>query len=76
MRRMTSIKSAWGVLAVLVLFGSVACGGNKPPPPKPLPDSELMDSDGDGVGDKEDKCSDKKEDGLAPKPKDGCPKED
>jgi hypothetical protein len=32
------------------------------------------DTDGDGIPDTSDKCPDKKEDGLAPDPKDGCPK--
>lgn len=41
-----------------------------PPPPKPV------DTDGDGIEDGHDKCPDKKEDGLAPNPKDGCPSED
>ena len=61
-------------LALIVSLGGAGCGGNKPPPK--ATDSDLMDSDGDGIGDKEDKCANKKEDGLAPYPKDGCPKED
>lgn len=32
------------------------------------------DKDGDGIPDNVDKCPDKKEDGLPPDPKDGCPK--
>jgi hypothetical protein len=36
--------------------------------------SPAADSDGDGIPDKMDKCPDKKEDGQAPNPKDGCPK--
>ncbi len=70
-------ESAWCVvvLGLAMAVGSAGCGGSKTPPPK-APTSDLMDADGDGVGDKEDKCSTKKEDGQAPHPKDGCPKED
>jgi hypothetical protein len=72
----TSNKSAWCVVALglLISFGSAGCGASKPPPK--AADPEMMDSDGDGIGDKEDKCPTKKEDGKAPNPNDGCPKED
>jgi len=44
--------------------------GTPEPPPKP------KDTDGDGIEDGNDKCADKKEDGLPPDAKDGCPSED
>ncbi len=64
-----------GALSMLAL---VACGGAAPPAPA-APDTASAagaggDSDGDGVPDGMDKCPDKKEDGAAPDPKDGCPK--
>jgi hypothetical protein len=66
-----------GALSILAL---VACGGAAPPVPA-APDTASAagaagagDSDGDGVPDGADKCPDKKEDGAAPDPKDGCPK--
>jgi hypothetical protein len=66
-----------GALSILAL---VACGGAAPPAPA-APDTASAagaagagDSDGDGVPDSADKCPDKKEDGQAPDPKDGCPK--
>ncbi len=62
----------------LVMF---ACGGSAPPPQDPSsPDPKAgaagatKDTDGDGIPDDQDKCPDKKEDGQAPDPKDGCPK--
>lgn len=72
----TSNTDAWCVaaLSLAMAFCSVGCGDKKPPPKAPT--SDLMDSDGDGVGDKEDKCPSKKEDRKAPNPNDGCPKED
>ncbi len=66
-----------GALSILCL---VACGSNPPPAPA-APDTASAagaagagDTDGDGVPDGADKCPDKKEDGQAPDPKDGCPK--
>ncbi len=66
-----------GALSILAL---VACGGSAPPAPA-SPDTASVagaagagDTDGDGIPDGADKCPDKKEDGQAPDPKDGCPK--
>jgi OOP family OmpA-OmpF porin len=55
--------------------GSLNAGGGTPtntatPPAGPV------DADSDGVADGDDKCKDKKEDGLPPDAKDGCPSED
>jgi hypothetical protein len=75
-------KSVWSVLgvfgvAVVLAVGTSACGGETPPPAspdsKPADSAQDKDTDGDGVPDSADKCPDKKEDGLAPEPKDGCP---
>jgi outer membrane protein OmpA-like peptidoglycan-associated protein len=57
--------------------GNLNIGGGTPsnsatPPPAGAP----ADADGDGVADGDDKCPDKKEDGLQPNPTDGCPSED
>ena len=76
--------SAWRIKNGLLFAGAlsmlalVACGGAAPPAPA-APDTASAagaagDSDGDGVPDGADKCPDKKEDGQAPDPKDGCPK--
>ena len=76
------MKKLIPMLALLAL--SVACGGSNPQPASPddknappgatdVKDSK--DSDNDGVPDTSDKCPDKKEDGQAPDPKDGCPKQ-
>jgi hypothetical protein len=62
------------VVGLAVSFGVVGCGSK--PPPKAPTDSEVMDSDGDGVGDKEDKCPQSKEDKRAPNPNDGCPSDE
>ncbi len=72
------------LIPMLAVFAfSVACGGSNPQPATPddknapttdAKPSDAKDSDGDGVPDSSDKCPDKKEDGQAPDPKDGCPK--
>jgi len=74
---MTKIAGFSLVLGLLAV-GALGCGSN-PPPASSTPASSgttasNADSDGDGILDKDDKCPDKKEDGLAPDPKDGCPK--
>ncbi|HEY8072668.1 MAG TPA: hypothetical protein VIF62_01120 [Labilithrix sp.] len=69
-------------LLAIVAF-SVACGGASPQPASPddknasgtTTTDSAKDGDGDGVPDNADKCPDKKEDGQAPDPKDGCPKQ-
>jgi hypothetical protein len=69
------VKS-FAFLAVTSLL--VACGDAPPPAPAAPTTSTTAttaaDADGDGVPDATDKCPDKKEDGQAPDPKDGCPK--
>jgi len=72
---MTTFTKTITLLTLGFAISLVACGG-KQPPPKAHPDADLMDADGDGVGDKEDKCPQKKEDKQAPNPNDGCPKDD
>lgn len=74
------IKNGWLFVAALGILSLVACGGSAPPPAA-SPDTASAagaagagDADGDGVPDADDKCPDKKEDGQAPDPKDGCPK--
>ncbi len=79
-----SLLAALGGIALMV-----ACGGSTPPAASPdtsgaaagaaAPDPKgstpgAADADGDGIPDAADKCPDKKEDGQAPDPKDGCPK--
>jgi len=63
-------------LAIAGLLLSTGCGGSAPPAASPDTKAAAAsrDTDGDGVPDNVDKCPDKKEDGLAPDPKDGCPK--
>jgi hypothetical protein len=72
------------VLGLLVL-GPLGCGSSPPPAPahattstatasKDVAPGTEDDLDADGVPNTEDKCPDKKEDGLMPNPKDGCPK--
>ena len=75
------------LIPLLAVFAfSVACGGSNPAPAtpddknaptdvKPGDVKDAKDSDNDGVPDTSDKCPDKKEDGQAPDPKDGCPKQ-
>jgi hypothetical protein len=71
--------------ALLVAVGTVTlgCGGSTPPAATPSTTTGAPataaaaatgDADGDGIPDGADKCPDKKEDGQAPDPKDGCPK--
>jgi hypothetical protein len=75
------IKNGLLFVGALSILSLVACGGAAPPAPA-APDTASAagaaggagDSDGDGVPDGADKCPDKKEDGQAPDPKDGCPK--
>ena len=75
-----SLLAALGVASVLAI-ANVGCGAAPPAPPA-TPDAQTAsaavpsaaDGDGDGVPDAVDKCPTKKEDGLAPDPKDGCPK--
>ena len=76
------MKKLLPILA-LVAISLTACGGSNPQPASPddknAPTSSpsggdvAKDTDGDGIPDAQDKCPDKKEDGLAPDPKDGCP---
>jgi hypothetical protein len=71
------LATVLGVGFGLVLaVGNTGCGSAPKPPA--TPDTAAAtgggDSDGDGVPDGTDKCPDKKEDGAAPDPKDGCPK--
>ncbi|MGO8994639.1 MAG: hypothetical protein ACLQVI_15090 [Polyangiaceae bacterium] len=77
---MTKI-SGFSLVLGLLAVGALGCGSS-PPPASSSPSTSsgstasagTGDSDGDGILDKDDKCPDKKEDGLAPDPKDGCPK--
>jgi hypothetical protein len=73
--RMTNLK----LLAVCSVLALAACGGSTPPAADPASATSAAtttaaDADGDGIADGADKCPDKKEDGQAPDPKDGCPK--
>jgi hypothetical protein len=71
------IKNAFSLMAALGLVVAMGgCGGSAPPAaaPSSAAPTTASDSDGDGIPDNVDKCPDKKEDGLAPDPKDGCPK--
>jgi OmpA-OmpF porin, OOP family len=84
MKKITGFSLVLGLLAA----GSLGCGSS-PPPAASTPATTSgtttttgttatpvadKDTDGDGIPDSTDKCPDKKEDGLAPDPKDGCPK--
>jgi hypothetical protein len=72
--------SVVAVLGAMVVMGG--CGGGDAKPavdpsssaPASSAASTAADGDGDGIPDGADKCPDKKEDGQAPDPKDGCPK--
>jgi len=69
--------SVWAALGLGVgLALATGCGGATPPAASAdqKSASAAPDSDGDGIPDSTDKCPDKKEDGQAPDPKDGCPK--
>jgi hypothetical protein len=70
------MSKSFVLLGVTTLL--VACGGAPPPDPAaptaPTTSAAAGDTDSDGVPDATDKCPDKKEDGQAPDPKDGCPK--
>ena len=77
---MKTNKFSWSTLLVVGagMMLAMGCGGAAPTPPA-APDTASAagaagDADGDGVPDGADKCPDKKEDGQAPDPKDGCPK--
>jgi hypothetical protein len=67
-------------LAVTAALLALGCGDATPPAASPTDvkapstTSATVDGDGDGIPDSVDKCPDKKEDGQAPDPKDGCPK--
>jgi hypothetical protein len=77
-------KMTFSVLAALSITFAMGCGGSAPPAAAPTdtsaatssaaPAAPGKDTDGDGIPDATDKCPDKKEDGQAPDPKDGCPK--
>jgi outer membrane protein OmpA-like peptidoglycan-associated protein len=56
--------------------GSLNMGGGTPANSATPPAGAPADVDSDGVADGDDKCKDKKEDGLPPDAKDGCPSED
>ena len=79
---MTTKKSFWTAVLCVgfgLVLANTGCGGAAPTPPAAAPDTASAagaggDADGDGVPDAVDKCADKKEDGQAPDPKDGCPK--
>ena len=73
------MKDTLVALGVTLMLAAVACGETPPPA---SPESKVgaaagagaaQDGDGDGVPDSEDKCPDKKEDGVGKEPKDGCP---
>jgi hypothetical protein len=78
------MKNTLVALGVTLMLAAVACG-ETPPPASPESKAgapaaaatpagaAAQDTDGDGVPDSEDKCPDKKEDGLGKEPKDGCP---
>jgi hypothetical protein len=77
MKNLTVVSVA--VLTFALGLGGVGCGS---PPPAATPPTDATpptttgadkDGDGDGIPDSMDKCLDKKEDGLGPMPKDGCP---
>jgi hypothetical protein len=68
----------------LVAVAAVGCGGAPSVPAQPAAHAPIDmknvapgtedDLDSDGVSNAQDKCPNQKEDGLAPNPKDGCPK--
>jgi hypothetical protein len=67
----------------LLAAGALGCGSSPPPTPahtaapmdlKNVAPGTEDDLDSDGVPNSADKCPNQKEDGLAPDPKDGCPK--
>lgn len=74
------IKTCFALLSAVALLSlTPACGGAAPAVPDANSATSAAagaagDADGDGVPDSDDKCADKKEDGQAPDPKDGCPK--
>jgi hypothetical protein len=75
------MKNVLVLAAVGLALGLFGCGGSAPPASDPssagAPATTTAgggDADGDGIPDATDKCPDKKEDGQAPDPKDGCPK--
>jgi hypothetical protein len=76
-KRSFSLALALGTAFGLTLAAiSIGCGESTPPAASPDQKAATTapDSDGDGIPDNVDKCPDKKEDGLSPDPKDGCPK--
>jgi hypothetical protein len=80
---MTKNSGFWLVCGAIAI-GSLGCASDPPPAAASAasttassaaaPAATTGDADGDGIPDSADKCPDKKEDGLAPDPKDGCPK--
>jgi hypothetical protein len=77
--------SGFSVVLGLLSVAALGCGSS-PPPAAAQPATHASvdtknvapgtedDLDADGVPNTEDKCPNQKEDGLAPYPKDGCPK--
>ena len=89
MMKKLSLVAALGGIALMVACGGStpsaaapdpnaaagAAGAAAPDPKGSTPAAPSTgDADGDGIPDATDKCPDKKEDGQAPDPKDGCPK--
>ncbi len=79
------MKNTLVALGVTLMLATAACG-ETPPPASPESNAGAPaaagaaaaggaagDADGDGVPDADDKCPDKKEDGIGKEPKDGCP---
>jgi hypothetical protein len=75
--------SGFSLLLGLLVVNALGCGSSPPPAPahttsqvdlKNVAPGTEDDLDSDGVPNSEDKCPNQKEDGLAPNPKDGCPK--
>ncbi len=70
------MKNTLVALGVTLMLAAVACG-ETPPPASSQSNAGAAgaagDADGDGVPDADDRCPDKKEDGLGKEPKDGCP---
>ena len=75
--------SGFSLVLGLLAVSALGCGSSPPPAPahtaapmdlKNVAPGTEDDLDSDGVPNSEDKCPNQKEDGLAPNPKDGCPK--
>ncbi|MGD0525277.1 MAG: hypothetical protein ABSE49_09045 [Polyangiaceae bacterium] len=70
-------------IGMIVIAGSIGCGGASTAPAAAAPASagapasgkpaSMMDSDNDGVMDDVDMCPNEKEDGKGSAPGDGCP---